>query len=177
MYINLLRQNNYLRHNAVAYATTYALKPNTSYRYFPLVNDSSGDCANFISQCLYAGGAKMDYNTKRPWWYNKKGTVNVSDDTWSICWAVAHSLYYYLKVNESIASPYVKGLEVYRKEDLEIGDLIFFEDTKETIFHSAIITSFLGKEPLVSHHSFEALNIPYKSSWKAAKYHFIKIII
>lgn len=171
------RQNKYLRVNAVKYALTYALTPNPAFRYFPLTNDTSGDCANFVSQCLLAGGAPMDFNLKRPWWYKTNGTSNVKDDTWSISWAVAHSLYYYLKVNEEKNSSGVKGLEIYNKNQLQIGDLIFFEDINKVIFHSAIITSFSGNEPLISHHSFEALNIFYKSSWPASKYHFIKVSI
>nr|WP_246582931.1 amidase domain-containing protein [Clostridium simiarum] len=178
MYISktLYRQNRYSRLAATKYAITYALKPNPKYRYFPLVDDKGGDCANFLSQCLFAGGAPMDFNTARPWWY-KSYNGNIMKDTWSISWAVAHSLYYYLKVSESINSPGVKGLEVYNKKDLELGDLIFFENNKGTIFHSAIITSFLGREPLISQHSFEALNIPYRSSWTPSKFHFIKVII
>lgn len=169
------RQNHYLRSNAVKYAVTYALNPNPAFRYFPLINDSSGDCANFISQCLLAGGGKMDYNPSRPWWYNKNGTADNSDDTWSIPWTIAHSLYYYLRVNQEQHRPYTQGFEITDERDLELGDLIFFEDNKGLIFHSTIVTSFSGGEPLVSHHSFQALNIPYRSSWPAFKYHFIKV--
>ncbi|MDP4090886.1 MAG: amidase domain-containing protein [Bacillota bacterium] len=169
------RQNRYLRSNAVKYAVTYALHPNPAFRYFPLVNDSSGDCANFLSQCLLAGGGKMDFNPSRPWWYNKNGTASTSDDTWSIPWTVAHSLYYYLRVNQEENRPYTQGLEIQSARGLELGDLIFYEDNTGLIFHSTIVTAFSGGEPLVSHHSFEALNIPYRSSWPAVKYHYIKV--
>lgn len=172
----ILRENKYSRAEAVKYATTYALKPNPAYRYFPLVGDNSGNCANFISQCLLAGGAPMDFNTQRPWWYKKNGD-NVMSSTWSLSWTVAHSLYFYLKVNESMNAKGVKGLEVYDKGQLELGDLMFFEDNKGTIFHSAIITSFRGRNPLISQNSFEALNIPYLKSWRANKIHFMKIHI
>lgn len=169
--------NKYLRSNAVAYAKTFALKPNPAYRYFPLIGDSSGDCANFLSQCLYAGGAPMTYDPKHSWWYNNKNTSNVMDDTWSIPWAVANSLYYYLKINQSINYFGAKGVEVFNKKELELGDFIFFEGSSGAIFHSAIITSFSRGEPLISQHSYEALNIPYTSSWPAKRHHFIKITI
>ncbi|OFI01380.1 putative amidase domain protein [Clostridium acetireducens DSM 10703] len=171
------RQNGYSRVDAVRYATTYALSPNPAFRYFPVINNSSGDCTNFISQCLLAGGAKMQYNNSHPWWYNNKGTPNVMDDTWSIPWAVANSLYYYLKTNQEKKSPYVKGLEVYDKSLLDVGDLICYEGNDGVVFHSAIITSFFNGEPLVSQHSFEALNIPYEKSWITRKHHFLKISI
>lgn len=178
MYISkLLRQkNNYSRINAVKYATTYALTPNPNYRYFDIIDNKGGDCANFISQCLLAGGAPMDFNAKYPWWYINSSSSTIND-SWSICWAVAHSLYYYLKVNEENHSSKLKGLEVYNTNDLEIGDLIFFEDRNKTIFHSSIITSFWGNNPLISQHTFNALNIPYEKSWDVYKYHFIKIIL
>lgn len=169
------RQNKYLRSSAVNYALTYGLKPNPNYRYFPLINDNSGDCANFISQCLLAGGAQMDFNASRPWWY--KHGANKSQDTWSVSWTVAHSLYYYLRVNQENNSAYTKGFELTSKNDLELGDLIFFENNRGVIFHSAIVTGFSYGEPLVTHHSYEAVNIPYRRSWPAFKYHYVKVVI
>jgi len=171
-YESKLRQNNYLREEAVTYAITYALIPNPAYRYFPLHgDDTSGDCANFVSQCLRAGGAAFTFNPRNPWWYNSK---NITYDTWSISWAVAHSLYWYLKVNNELKLPGPKGMEVNSTVALELGDVIFYENTKGVIFHSAIITAF-NNIPLVSHHSYEALNIPYTNSYQSYKMHFIKV--
>ncbi|MDU6877303.1 amidase domain-containing protein [Clostridium tepidum] len=169
------KQNRYLRENAVAYAVTYALSPNPKYRYLPIVGNNGGDCTNFISQCLLAGGAPMKFNKEYSWWYNNNNTINVMDDTWSICWSVAHSLYYYLKVNQERNYLGAKGLEIYNKNDLDIGDLVFFEDNNKRIFHSAIITSFKNKEPLISQHTFNELDIPIKTSVKYANPHFLKI--
>ena len=42
--------------NAIAYARKYALEYNSNYIDF---NDMGGDCTNFISQCLYAGGIPL----------------------------------------------------------------------------------------------------------------------
>lgn len=180
---NLLRSNSYNRQSAVNYAIEYALRPNSQYRYFPLIHDSSGDCANFLSQCLKAGGAPMSYKYGNEWWYNNQGTLNnVKDDTWSISWTVAHSLYWYLKINGSKnTNGSVKGVEVNYTNQLELGDVIFYEDYKGVIFHSAIITSFSvsngTKMPLISHHSYEAINVPYKKDYPYKKVHFLKIII
>ena len=173
--MNFFRTNQYSRLNAVNYAKTYALSPNPGFRYFPLTNDTSGDCANFISQCLLAGGAPLLYNPPRPWWYQKANSISTKDDTWSVSWAVANSLYWLLKTNQQFNSTGIKGLEVQDISMLELGDLMFFEDNKGHIFHSAIITSFRYSQPLISHHSFGALNIFYKNSWKANRIHFLKI--
>ena len=153
--------NRYNRVSAVNYAIKYALEPNKQYKYFKFVNGNGGDCTNFVSQCLKAGGAPMDYNNIRPWWYlNGKA---------SICWNVAHSLYWYLKINQSTNRNVIKGLEVQDINELEIGDVIFYENYKNVIFHAAIITSFIDvsgkKEPLISQHSYNQLNENYKKSY------------
>lgn len=166
--------NSYSRTLAVEYAKKYALNPNPQYRYFSLSN-TGGDCANFLSQCLKAGGAPFVYNREHSWWYNNMGTGNVMDDTWSIPWAVAHSLYWFLKINNESNLSGAKGREISDISLLDLGDLVFYEDNSGLIFHSAIITGFRGNIPLVSHHSFEALNIPYYSTWPANKIHFLKI--
>ncbi|URZ15367.1 amidase domain-containing protein [Clostridium felsineum] len=173
---NLKRQpNKYLRSASVNYALTYALNPNPNYRYFKLINDTSGDCSNFVSQCLLAGNAPMNFNSFRPWWY--KHAANKAYDTWSISWTVAHSLYYYLRINHEKNLPYAKGIETTAAKDLELGDLIFFQNKAGVIFHSSIVTGFLLGQPLISQHSYEAVNIPYKKSWPVFKYHYVKIII
>ena len=170
------RQEKYIRIAAVQYALKYALKPNPAYRYFPLIGDTSGDCANFLSQCLKAGGVPLNYNQKNPWWYNSKGTSTTKDDTWSLSWTIAHSLYWLLKINNQSNLSGAKGMELQTSSDLDLGDLVFFENYKRHIFHSAIVTSFdaLGK-PLISQHSFEAVNIPVSKSWGAVYIHYLKI--
>jgi Putative amidase domain len=165
--------NRYNRVSAVNYAIKYALEPNKQYKYFKFVNGNGGDCTNFVSQCLKAGGAPMDYNNIRPWWYlNGKA---------SICWNVAHALYWYLKINQSTNRNVIKGLEVQDINELEIGDVIFYENYKNVIFHAAIITSFIDvsgkKEPLISQHSYNQLNENYKKSYDYKKEHFLKIIL
>lgn len=181
MYYELkpFRQNAYDRENAVNYATKYALTPNSEYRYFPLINDNSGDCANFISQCLKAGGAQMSHNPESMWCYDNHGTINVKDDTWSVSWAVAHSLYWYLKINKSTYTGGIMGFEVNDLNKLELGDVVFYENYKNIIFHSAIITSFINvngiTQPLISQHSYERLNIGYEKSYPYKRVHFLKI--
>jgi len=53
--------------NAINYATNYATSPNTaSYDYF-----STGDCTNFVSQILEAGGVPQEVYTSeyQGWWH------------------------------------------------------------------------------------------------------------
>ncbi|MBU3144381.1 amidase domain-containing protein [Clostridium sp. CF012] len=167
--------NKYNRVEAVNYAVKYALEPNKKYKYFPSINENGGDCTNFVSQCLNAGGAPMDRNIIRPWWYD------IKQGKGSVCWTVAHSLYWYLKVNQRINRNVIKGLEVEDITKLEIGDVIFYENYENTIFHAAIITSFIdegkNREPRISQHTFNQLNETYKKSYNYKKMHFLKIIL
>lgn len=173
-------QNNYSRRAAVKYAVTYAIKPNPHYRYFAAHGDGGGDCSSFISQCLYAGGAVMIYDKPRPWWYNTNGTALINKHTWSLSWSVANSLYWFLKVQGTSKATGLRGLEVKNIDELELGDVIQYENISGSIYHSAIITAFTYekgvKEPLISQHSFNALNISYVKP-KAKKIHLMKIAV
>ena len=72
-----------------AYAVKYAVTPNISaYPYYT----KNGDCANFASQILVAGGIKMHENssTEKGWWCKKVGTVNPGTYATSKSWSVAN---------------------------------------------------------------------------------------
>ena len=47
---------------AMAYALKYAKNPNPSYRFY-----ENGDCTNFVSQAIKAGGIKYDYYGSQPY--------------------------------------------------------------------------------------------------------------
>lgn len=173
-------ENGYMREKAVEYALKYALDPNPSYRYMKSYGDDGGDCSNFISQCIRAGGAPMAFGPQRPWWYNDRDIANVAKHTWSQSWAVAHSLYWCLKVRGKLNLPGLKAIEVPSLEMLEIGDIIQYEDKRGIIYHSAIITDFKEekgrKVPLITQHSIDAINITHIKP-KAQKMHFMQIKI
>ncbi|MFA9399012.1 MAG: amidase domain-containing protein [Clostridiaceae bacterium] len=159
----------YNRKAAVTYAKTYALNPNPDYKFFYVFGEGGGDCTNFVSQCLHAGNIPMEFNPQsQPWWYNR---VN---NQWSISWAVAHSFYWTLKVRNEKKLTGLKGLEIKDISSLELGDVICYENYNGMVYHSAIITGFQGGEPLITQHTFNALDIPY-TKYKAKKAHYMKI--
>lgn len=164
----------YNRKLATRYAIQYALEPNKNYKFYEFANGNGGDCTNFVSQCLIAGGATMDYNSSRPWWYAGRGKA-------SICWAVANSLFWYLKTNQRLNRNVVKGLEVEELIEIEIGDLVFYENYNNSIFHAAIITSFIEedgtRQPRISQHSYNQINETYIKSYDYKKAHFLKITL
>lgn len=172
--------NRYNPYEAVKYALRYAYNPNPSYKYMEYHGTGGGDCSNFISQCLRAGGAPMAFGTSRPWWYNDRGTPSTNDDSWSLSWSVAHSLHWCLKTRYTQHIPGLSGMEVDDINKLDTGDLIQYENSKGLVFHSAIITGFadyLGRRiPLLTQHTPNAANI-YYDKLPSEKVHFLKILV
>ncbi|UQZ84044.1 Putative amidase domain protein [Paenibacillus konkukensis] len=161
----------YNRIKAAEYADTWWDKANPDYIHFEV------DCSNFISQCLFAGGAPMNYTGKRDsgWWY--KGRYN-GQEQWSYSWAVAHSLQRFLTAGRV-------GLcaeEVPEASMLDLGDVISYDwDGNGRFQHSTIVTAKdAGGMPLVNAHTTESFHRywSYRDSvaWtEKTKYRFLHI--
>lgn len=162
----------YNRNSAVQYALQYALAPNLNYVYY-----QGDDCTNFISQCLRAGGAKNDFNVTHPWWYNNGQS--------SICWAVAHSLFWYIRVctmenrfGIKANTYYLNDNNKYKQQidgKIAIGDIIQYKNFQDRIQHSTIVTGFdsINNEPMVSQHTFEGRNVTWRKNFKQSIFHHI----
>lgn len=160
----------YRRDQAVAYALRYAVSPNPEYVYL-----AGNDCTNFISQCLRAGGARNHYHPTHPWWY-ESGSMSGS-------WSVAGMLYWYILVSTEnnqgiIAQTFRQGTgEPIGPQISGVilpGDLIQYQDGDGRIRHSTIITGFTqDREPLVTQHTRNAANIPWRKTFPTAIFHHI----
>src|SRR5690606_24838126 len=84
----------YNRQKAKAYADRWWNGANPKFHRFDV------DCTNFVSQCLYAGDAPMNYTGRREsgWWYEGYAQGR---ERWSFSWAVANSLQLYLKTSRT----------------------------------------------------------------------------
>lgn len=129
----------YNRQEAVRYAERWWNDYNPLYRNF------QNNCANFVSQCLQAGGGKMwgSPNRSTGWWYEK--------DQWSYSWSVAHSLRWFL----SGSTLGLKGTEQSSARDLIPGDVICYDFEGDGRWdHIAIVVSKdANDEPLVNAHT------------------------
>jgi len=123
----------YRRDLAAAYADRWWNEPNPEYENFEV------NCTNYVSQCLFAGQAPMNYTGKRDagWWYRGYSSGR---EQWSYSWAVSNSLQHYL------STPRNKGLQataVESPEQLSLGDIILFDWSGDGRFqHSVIVTAF-----------------------------------
>ncbi len=129
----------YDRAKAVRYAETWWNSYNPAFPRFKV------DCTNFISQCLYAGGAPMTGypNRAKGWW--------CKNNNWSYSWAVAHSFRWYL----SGARVGLQAVEVSSPEQLMAGDVICYDFEGDGRFnHSTIVVAKdANGMPLVNAHT------------------------
>lgn len=165
------RKTAYDRNKAVQYADMWWDKANPAYIEFEV------DCSNFISQCLFAGGAPMHYTGKRDsgWWY--KGRYN-GQELWSFSWSVANSMQRYLLSSRSG----LRAEEVPQADMLELGDVISYDwDGNGRYQHSTIVTAKdANGMPLVNAHTTDSYHRywSYKDSvaWtEHTKYRFLHI--
>lgn len=142
--IVLQRSTPYDRNKAAQYADMWWDQPNPEFIYFDV------DCTNYVSQCLYAGNAPMNYtgNKEAGWWY-RGGSEG--QGRWSFSWSVSHSLHWYLASSRSG----LRAERVKSASQLKIGDVIIYDwDGNSNYEHSTIVTAFDGAGmPLVNAHT------------------------
>ena len=155
----------YDREKAVAYAHKWAYGRNPAYGDF---SEMGGDCTNFVSQCLDAGGAPMNYTPTFGWFY-------ASLNNRAPAWTGVQPFYRFITTNTK-AGPYGWPAEL---SQLQIGDVMQLSFDKGVSFgHTALIVS-VGTHPdpdnvLVATHSEDADNRPV-SHWFYALPRFLHI--
>ncbi|MDW4914714.1 amidase domain-containing protein [Streptomyces californicus] len=131
------------------YAEKYWKNYNTSYRRF---NDVGGDCTNFISQALRAGGWKNDtgyYKSYKNWWYN---SANQTTSWVNVNYWASFALYSGRTYNLD---------NVYK---LGIGDILQMDFTgNRSKDHSMITTYKSGGVPYLTYHSTNTYRKSVKS--------------
>lgn len=121
---------------ACAYAETFALTPNPKYKYFENIG---GDCTNFISQILFAGGLKQN-NSWKPY---------------TMPWIRVEDIYLYLTRNKL-------AVKLPNENSLSKGCVIqFYTPEIGRYFHNGFITYELpNNDYLYCCHSYNKLNYP-----------------
>ena len=132
----------YNRRSAVAYAHKWALGANPDFYHFGGIG---GDCTNFISQCLLAGGGEM-IEKPNGWFY-------VSKDYRSPSWTSVEALQnFLLDQNEGLVA------SISDISSLEEGDIVQLRQNKDRFNHTLIITKKVESEIYVCAHSNDALD-------------------
>lgn len=141
----------YSSSSAVNYAHNWAKGYNSNYKSF-----DGGDCTNYVSQCVVAGGKNMkskelaygdDCTNNLSYWFNHKQKCNRKGDyiykwKWSSSFNNVGDFYSYWKKQGATCSSGM-SLDSIQKE-LKLGDIVQIYDTNSNhrcFYHSIIITA------------------------------------
>ena len=127
----------YDRTEAVRYARRWALGRNPAFGDF---SGLGGDCANFVSQCLWAGW----HEEMAPQWYYR--SMRERTPSWS---GVRFLRRWLLEAGRA---------EVCDLGEAEAGDVIFLWDGSR--WHHSLVITLPGPDPLVAAHTHDVLNRP-----------------
>lgn len=142
----MLATKQYNRENAVAYARKYAFSQNSLFGNFAGIG---GNCTNFVSQCIYAGGCVMNYTPTFGWYY-------ISLDDRSPSWTGVEYFYDFITENADVG-PFGR---VITQDELEIGDVIQLARNEEGYYHTLIVVGFDNEDPLIAAQTDNAFSRP-----------------
>lgn len=152
----------YNREKVYEYAKKWAFGRNPKYYNFDKVG---GDCTNFASQCIYAGGMPMNYNNIYGWYY-------INGNNKSPSWTGVEFLYNFLINNNGIGP---KGEETYL-EKLEVGDIIQLSFDGNNFTHALVVVTAGNSinDTLIAAHTDDAFG-KRVSEYRATKYRCVHI--
>lgn len=167
----VVRSTGYNRKRAGEYADLWWNSYNPQYLGFEV------DCSNYVSQCLFAGGAPMNYTGKRGsgWWYHGQSSKR---ELWSYSWAVADSLRRYLASSRS----HLRAEVVNSPSKLQVGDVISYSWKGNGHYGHSTVVSAIAEDgmPLVNAHTVNSRHRywDYRDSYawtKNTEYRFFHI--
>lgn len=144
----------------INYASDWAFSRNPLYYDFERIG---GDCTNFVSQCLRAGGAAMNYTRDTGWYY-----YSLHDR--SAAWTSVEYFYKFIVNNRSVG-PFGKSIPI---SQIGIGDVIQL-GTGSAFYHTLLVVNVKNGEPFIAAHTENAFNRPL-STYIYDKIRCLKII-
>ena len=155
----------YNRAMAVAYAHEWAFKRNPRYADF---SNMGGDCTNFISQCLLAGGLQMDHTKTYGWYY-------YSLNNRAPAWTGVQELYRFLTSNTRSA-PRATLVDI---SSITPGDIVQLSFNGSTFQHNLLVVE-TGYKPdlrntLIATHTDDSDYRPL-ATYSFARYRCLKIV-
>ncbi len=154
----------YNPYEAASYADRYATSYNNNYAHF------DGDCTNYVSQCLYAGGVPMNNTGKidTGWWYSSSGSLSYS---WS---NQSYNFDYFSSSNTSYTN-------ISSNSYIIPGNPVYYDwqnasDTTDELDHATICVGYNSSGvPLINSHTLDYYRVPWKYGYANTKYATIKI--
>lgn len=131
----------YNRSAAVTYAKKYALSGNPAW---PDYSSYGGDCTNFASQVLNAGGIPQDKLGSYRWYHTSPTDRSTS-------WTKSSDLYSYIIGNTAGIGYNGPQGRVIEKTQLEVGDIIFLDQTGGGYGHTMIVVDKTSNDVIVAY--------------------------
>jgi len=147
----------YDRSAAVCYANRYAFKRNP--RFYDFTN-LGGNCTNFVSQCLLAGGMPQNVSYPLGWYYKSLNNRSPS-------FTGVEFLYNFLTRKQKSKGPVAHVVSV---DKLQLGDIVQLSFDGISFRHSLLVTQLNSDnpyDPYLSTNTYDALNRPL--SWYTFK--------
>ena len=145
-----MRQGIYQRGAAVAYAHKWAFGRNPAYYDF---EDIGGDCTNFASQCIHAGGGLMNFTPTFGWYY-------VSAARRAPAWTGVEYLWNFLTREKRSVGPVGEACAL---SELEPGDVVQLSFDGVTYGHCPVVVAASPGGVLLAAHTQDADNRPLSS--------------
>jgi hypothetical protein len=130
--IKMILEKAYNRENAVAYARKYALVRNPIFFTFEGIG---GNCTNFVSQCILAGGCVMNFTPTYGWYY-------LSANRRSASWTGVDFFYNFITQNQDVG-PYGISAPI---EMAQVGDVIQLQNEEDAFYHTLVISEITEGE-------------------------------
>ncbi|MCP4105948.1 MAG: amidase domain-containing protein [Desulfobacteraceae bacterium] len=158
--------HSYDKSDAVSYAHTWAYDRNSAYGDF---SNMGGDCTNFCSQVIRAGGAPMDSGGSYTWYYYGYSSRSPS-------WTGVNQLYSYLAANWYTGP----AGSVTSISGVQTGDIVQLDfDGDNSYDHSVVVVSKVYENGAynikIAAHSTDRDNYPLSSYSWSKKIRYIHI--
>lgn len=126
------------------------------------IHGGGGDCANYVSQCLYAGGERM---IKNSWYYDNHNT-GITDPNdpnyWNLYWMfddTSSSSFRYVPALKNFIVNYYRGTVTTNFNYVIKGDIV------ENGSHVMIVRGNSGNSLYIDSHNNDRKNWPISYSW------------
>ena len=156
----------YDREKAVQYAVKWAFSRNPQYYNFDKLG---GDCTNFASQAIFAGGGVMNYTPIYGWYY-----INAQKRTAS--WTGVNYLFNFLTGNKE-SGPYAEQVDA---KDMKPGDIVQLSFGGAPNYNHSLVVIKVGITPsmeniLIASHSVDRIDYPL-TNYNWADIRFLHIV-
>ena len=160
----------YDRLKAVRYAQKWAYGRNPAFYDYEKIG---GDCTNFASQCVYAGGGIMNYTKDFGWYY-----INANNK--APAWTGVDYFYRFMTRETPTTGPVARDVSISL---IDLGDVIQLSFDGENWNHSPVVVGLLRRpalqpaDVLIAAHSYDADNRPLNTyDYRSIRFlHFIGI--